>query len=92
MSKDTIFAPELHGESIGLPFYPGCRYAAIPGDSINNVRNLFINDAELIFSIYQVVEVEIYRDRPACLVYYDHSFHLMDFQIGGTRIAKVGFK
>ena len=38
MSKDTIVAPKLTGKRIGLPFYPGCRYAAIPGDSVNNVR------------------------------------------------------
>ena len=37
-----------------------------------------------------MVEVDEYEERPAFLVYYDHSFHLMDFKIEETRTTKVG--
>ena len=37
MSTDTIVDPQPTGQGINLPFYPGCRYAAIPGQSSNGV-------------------------------------------------------
>ena len=36
LSPDNILNPQLTGQ-ITLPFYPGSRYAAVPGSSSNNV-------------------------------------------------------
>ena len=36
LSPDTILNPKPTGQQITLPFYPGHRYAAVPGSSINN--------------------------------------------------------
>ena len=64
MSKEPIPAPTLTGRSIILPFYPGCRYAAIPGKSVNN----------------QNVEVDIHDVRPNSIIYHDHVLHLGDLK------------
>ena len=60
MSKDPITAPKFTGRNIILPFHPGCRYAAIPGKSVNN----------------QNVEVDLNDVRPYSIIYYDHVLHL----------------
>ena len=62
MSKDPITAPKFTGRNIILPFHPGCRYAAIPGKSVNN----------------QNVEVDLHDVRPYSIIYYDHVLHLAD--------------
>ena len=60
MSKDPIIAPKFTGRNIIVPFHPGCRYAAIPGNSVNN----------------QNVEVDLHDVRPSLIIYYDHVLHL----------------
>ena len=60
MSKDPITAPKFTGRNIILPFYPGCRYAAIPGESVNK----------------QNVEVDLHDVRPYSIIYYDNVLHL----------------
>ena len=60
VSKDPILNPKPIDKMITLPFYPGCRYAAVPGSSNHN-------DAAL---------VDVYSARPEHLVYHDHSFHI----------------
>ena len=62
MSKDPIIAPKFTGRNIIVPFHPGCRYAAIPGNSVNN----------------QNVEVDLHDVRPSSIIYYDHVLHLAD--------------
>ena len=42
LSKDNILNPQPTGQQITLPFYPGHRYAAVPGSSINNVLQVDI--------------------------------------------------
>ena len=37
LSQDTILNPQPTGQQITLPFYPGYRYAAVPGSIINNL-------------------------------------------------------
>ena len=59
MSKVPIPAPKYTGRNIILPFHPGCRYAAIPGKSVNN----------------QNVEVDLHDVRPYSIIYYDHVLH-----------------
>ena len=60
MSKDPIPEPKFTGRNIILPFHPGCRYAAIPGKSVNN----------------QNVEVDLHDVRPYSIIDYDHVLHL----------------
>ena len=62
MSKVPIPAPKYTGRNIILPFHPGCRYAAIPGKSVNN----------------QNVEVDLHDVRPYSMIYYDYVLHLAD--------------
>ena len=62
MSKNPIPTPKYTGRNIILPFHPGCRYAAIPGKSVNN----------------QNVEVDLHDVRPYSIIYYDHVLHLAD--------------
>ena len=64
MSKDPISAPKYTGRNIILPFYPGCRYAAIPGKTVNN----------------QNVEVDLHDVRPSLIIYHDYVLHLGDLR------------
>ena len=57
--------PKPIEKKISLPFYPGCRYAAIPGTS-----NL--DDAS---------QVNTYSARPEHLVYHDHVLHIGDLKV-----------
>ena len=81
MSKVPIPAPKYTGRNIILPFHPGCRYAAIPGKSVNN----------------QNVEVDLHDVRPYSIIYYDHVLHLANlghvqtaFKVGDT-ILQLSF-
>ena len=65
LSKDPILNPKPIDRTITLPFYPGCRYAAVPGLSNHN-------DAS---------QVDMYTARPDHLVYHDHSFHIGDLKV-----------
>ena len=65
LSKEPILDPKPTDKKITLPFYPGCRYAALPGTSNHN-------DASL---------VNTFPSRPEHLVYHDHSFHLGDIKV-----------
>ena len=65
VSKDPILNPKPIDKMITLPFYPGCRYAAVPGLSNDN-------DASL---------VNMYSARPEQLVYHNHSFHIADLKV-----------
>ena len=57
--------PNPIDKHITLPFYPGCRYAAIPG-TVNH------DDASL---------VNLFSARPDHLVYHDHLLHLGDMKV-----------
>ena len=65
LSKDPILNPKPIDRRITLPFYPGCRYAAVPGSSNHN----------------DAVQVNMYSARPEHLVYHDHSFHIGDLKV-----------
>ena len=81
MSKVPIPAPKYTGRNIILPFHPGCRYAAIPGKSVNN----------------QNVEVDLHDVRPSSIIYYDYVLHLANlghvqttFKVG-DKILQLSF-
>ena len=65
LSKDPILNPKPIDKKVTLPFYPGCRYAALPGSSNHN----------------DAVQVNMYSARPEHLVYHDHSFHIGDLKV-----------
>ena len=65
LSKEPISNPKRIDKMITLPFYPGCRYAAIPGTSNHD----------------NALQVDIYSARPEHLVYHDHSLHLGDIKV-----------
>ena len=65
LSKEPIMNPKPVVKKITLPFYPGCRYAAIPGAS----------------NLDDVCQVDIYSARPEHLVYHDHVLHIGDLKV-----------
>ena len=65
LSKEPILNLNRMDMMITLPFYPGCRYAAIPGTSNHD----------------DAAQVNIYSSRPEHLVYHDHSLHLGDLKV-----------
>ena len=66
MYPHLILTPQGSSPKKWIPghptFHPGCRYAAIPGKSVNN----------------QNVEVDLHDVRPYLIIYYDHVLHLAD--------------
>ena len=48
MSKETIFSPIKSGNSVVLPFYPGCMYAAYQADD-----NILVSFNLTFIKIYQ---------------------------------------
>ena len=65
LSKEPIMNPKLIDKKITLPFYPGYRYAAIPGAS----------------NLDDSCQVDIYSARPEHLVYHDHVLHIGDLKV-----------
>ena len=52
LSPDTIRNPQCIGKHINLPFYPGHRYAAIPGSSANDAVEVVIHPARPEYLVY----------------------------------------
>ena len=76
LSKEPILNPKLIDRKITLPFYPGCRYAALPGTSNHD----------------DAVQVNTYSARPEHLVYHDHSFHLGDIKVACWFVTSLFMK
>ena len=79
MSTGSI-TPVPTGGWVKLPFYPGCRYVAIPPTSTEDVRkNTYWSLSNSIQ--FKVATVTFHMSRPESLVYYQYGFHLMDIQV-----------
>ena len=52
LSPDTIQNPQSIGKHISLPFYPGHRYAAVPGSSINDMVEVVFHPARPEYLVY----------------------------------------
>ena len=52
MSTSPIMNPKPTGEEVHLPFYPGCRYAAIPDPSLNDGAYVEIHSARPASLVY----------------------------------------
>ena len=64
LSPDNILNPQLTGQ-ITLPFYPGSRYAAVPGSSSNNVVQVDCyptRPANLVYHdhCYHLMDIKVY--------------------------------
>ena len=52
LSTDTILNPQQIKKQITVPFYPGYRYAAVPGSGINDVVQVDIHPARPASLVY----------------------------------------
>ena len=52
MSTNPVLSPKPIGREIHLPFYPGCRYAAIPDPSLNDGAYVEIHSARPASLVY----------------------------------------
>ena len=63
-----------------VPYYAGYRYVAFPARSSQEV--CILNCKQMgKWIIFKVGRVDLYEERPASLVYFDHCFHVLDVKV-----------
>ena len=81
LSTSMISAPPVAtGQRISLPYYSKCRYVAVPARSSQEVGICDINRFDKII-ISKAGSVQLYKERPAFLVYHIYGTHLFDIKV-----------
>ena len=75
-----ISAPVATGQRISLPYYSKCRYVAVTATNSQEVEICGINRLDKII-ISKAGTVQLYKERPAFLVYHIYGTHLFDIKV-----------
>ena len=77
ISKSPVSTPVATGRMHNVPYYQGYRYVAFPTRTTEEVCILDCNVKSNLI-IFQAGRVDLYEERPASLVYFEHCFHILD--------------
>ena len=77
ISMSPVSAPVATGRMLTMPYYAGYRYVAFPARTSEEVCILDFNLRTNLI-ILKVGRVNLYEERPASLVYFEHCVHILD--------------